>query len=312
MGKHEEIPRFLNADGTKNSGHARKLRQLLRYSKNSKEREIKPEIIDALNDAIESFIVNELGVNVKWEKIPPHAIFIDNRHHSRGESAFYIANKQRIGIYESYINSRELPAIIKVLLHEMIHLSSIHILRKGHPILKRFSIQSTKLNHKGEMLRFGNGFDEALTEEIAKYIWYLRFDNSNEEQKYIKQAVYNHQDFKPHLMDPDDILYIKFDKTGGFSKKDLVPFTYIEQRRVLRYVAKKILEHNPKHFLSLRNVYFMLFRMKYKPNISQEAGFIDKAIGAGAFRILMRMGTRPKQAKQTFDALEKLYTKNIN
>ncbi len=310
MGKNEKIPRFLNVDGTKNSGPAKKLRQLLRYSRNSKERKIKPEIIYTLNDVIENFIVKELGVNVKWEKIPPHAIFIDSRYSFCRENAFYIANKQRIGIHESYINSRELPAIIKVLLHEMIHLSSTHMLRRRHPFFKRLAIQSQKLNRKGEILRFGEGFDEALTEEIAKYIWYLRFDNSNEEQKHIKQAIYSHEDFRPHLIDPYDILYIKLNETGGFSKKDPIVFAYIEQRRVLRYVAEKILEHNPKYFSNLKDVYFMLFRMKYKPDIKEEAKLIDSALGARAFRILMRMGTRPESAKQTFDALRELYTKS--
>ncbi len=311
MGENEKIPRFLNTDGTKNSGCARKLRQLLICPNQVSAETINPEIINKLNDIIKNFLIEQLNLNIKWENIPPHAVFIDKSHKPDDKNAFYIADEQRIGIYESYIKGRDALAIIKVLLHEMIHLSSIHILRPKSPIFKRFSILSTKLNRDGnDMLRFGEGFDEALTEGLVKFIWYSSIGSHDKKSIKIKEAVFKHRDFQPYLIDPYDILYVKTDEAGGFSKEDVILFTYIEQRRVLKYVVDKILEHNSEHFSSLKDVYFMLFRMKYKPDISKEARLIDKSLGAGAFRILMRMGTKPESAKQTLDALKKLHAKS--
>ncbi len=224
--------------------------------------------IQQLNEALKDFVLHKLQINDKvWMDINEYMVVIENV-----DQPFCDQNRQIIFIPESIKNGRELVYKLSIL-HEMIHLSSIHFIRNnnGKVFISRFGAMFKKKSDS--YFNYGVGWDEALTEEMTRQIF-------TESQTLFKEYDLNQED-----------------------ESEL--FVYKEHREVLYLIARAIMASGK--FDDLKQALLFLFSMKYSTDLKEYAALIDKYMGRGAFKLIMRMKADGQSAKKTLQKLQALH-----
>ena len=318
MENNEKIPRFVTDRRYRNTEAADKLKGLFecRYGIRGVDDQaiVKYEkflntVFQKLDNILYEYIKEYLKLELDWVKPGLRVVRIVNGI-PKTKRALFKQKMQRILISSDFLKEAKPVEIVKTLLHELIHASTIHVLRDegdGKFSFKKSSVSTESYRKKK---RFGVGLEEALTEELVKRIYRDKLDKlpiKDEEKRFIKSKKFHRQRewifnksnrLRGQVLGLDDIYYLEH---GRF----VATFSYTEQRRVLRFVVQKIFKANKERFANIDDVYTLFIRNMFEYDFSVLAKIIERSIGKGAFKILMQMDNSPESAKDTLSELKK-------
>ncbi len=274
---------------------------LQQYEREKTEEEL--QIIDLVNERTNKFL-EKYG-------IPPYIV------PARNIRTLVNCTYEKVG---GYVATRQLIFILKtfskvefaaILFHEMIHFKSYNALQinpaKDSNVDYEYRISDYRVglathSRDGNKL-FLNNMNEAVTAEL--------------ERRYIRELT-QHPLFKEDLETSDalirehaenddhDVYYVETYETGDPDypwRSEAAKLGYLEQRKILDALIKKILSKNEDTFTDYEEVFDIFVRAMFRGNLVPLARLIDTTFGEGVFRTIAELDEDIEKQKEFVDSL---------